>query len=63
MSLEPNYFDEAADVLKAAFAAVEPAEQERLLDEALRLHRLAVAQEQARHERSLSHAVPESTDS
>jgi hypothetical protein len=39
------YFEQAADALSRAMKTSGLAEQERLLDEALRLNRLALAQE------------------
>jgi len=45
---KPNYFDQAAETLERAFKAKNLGEQGVLLDEALRLHRLAVAEERAR---------------
>lgn len=48
MTDQPNYFDQAAEVLERAFKARDLGEQGALLGEALRLHRLAVAEERAR---------------
>lgn len=43
-----SYFDQAADMLGRAFKATNLGEQAVLLDEALRLHQLALAEERAR---------------
>ena len=48
MSDKPTYFDQAAEALERAFKATNLGEQGALLDEALRLHRLAVAEERAK---------------
>lgn len=45
---KPSYFDQAAEILERAFKATNLGEQSALLDEALRLHRLAVAEERAK---------------
>jgi hypothetical protein len=43
-----SYFDRAADALSRALEATEPGEQALLLDQALRLNRLALAEERQR---------------
>lgn len=48
MAEAESLFDQAAEVLQRAFKATNLGEQAMLLDEALRLHRLAVAEERAR---------------
>lgn len=48
MSEKPSYFERAAEVLERAFKAKGLGEQGALLDEALRLHRLAVEEERAK---------------
>jgi hypothetical protein len=47
-AVEQSYFEQAAEVLERAFKATNLGEQGALLDEALRLHRLAVAEERAK---------------
>lgn len=48
MTHKGNSFERAAEVLERAFRATNIGEQGALLDEALRLHRLAIAEERAR---------------
>jgi len=48
MADEPSLFEQAADALSRAMRATEFGEQSHLLDEALRLNRLALASEQAK---------------
>ena len=48
MSERHSHFDQAAEALERAFQATNLGEQGALLDEALRLHRLAVAEERAK---------------
>jgi hypothetical protein len=43
-----SYFDQAAEVLERAFKATNLGEQGALLDEALRLHQLALVEERAK---------------
>jgi hypothetical protein len=48
MSDERCYFEQAADSLKESFRAHSAAKQDRLVEKAQRLRRLAIAQERAR---------------
>ena len=48
MSGKPSYFDQAAEALERAFKATGVGEQAALLEEALRLHGLAVEEERAK---------------
>ncbi len=48
MEDERSYFERAADALREAFAATTVGEQAALLEKAIRLNRLAVAEERAK---------------
>jgi hypothetical protein len=48
MSEKRSYFERAADALKEAFAATDADQEARALEKALRLNRLAVAEERAK---------------
>ena len=54
MSDSPSYFEQAADALSAAMTATSVAEQELLLEKALRFNRLAMAAERAKRARRRS---------
>jgi len=48
LSRELSYFEQAADALREAFAATNVGQQAAALDKALRLNRLAIAEERAK---------------
>ena len=48
MSQRSSYFERAAEVLERAFKAANLGEQGALLDEAMRLHQLALEEERAK---------------
>lgn len=54
--MEPSYFDLAAEALARALTATGIAEQGQLLEEALRLNRLALAQERQRLAETAAHS-------
>ena len=59
MAETPDYFEQAAEALQRAMKAATLDEQGRMLEEALRLNRLALAHERAKLAATNGHSQPQ----